>query len=183
MARFSKKDWLEIGLQILGQNGPNALRIDQLCTAAKRTRGSFYHHFSDREAYVIALVDHWRQTRTSAVIEKTNASATTAKQGLHDLMLNVMEVEGDFEIAIRRWAASDELVATTLAQVDQERINYMAGLLQQAHSVPPKTAMDLAIIQYAIFLGILSLGEMVSVDERLSTGRLLSKMTENSFDS
>ena len=183
MARFTKTNWLEAGLQLLGKDGPNALRIDQLCVAAKRTRGSFYHHFSDREAYVIALVDHWRQTRTSAVIEKTNANATTAKQGLHDLMLNVMDVEGDFEIAIRRWAASDERVATTLAQVDQERIDYMAGLLQQAHDVSRKTAMDLAIIQYTIFLGVLSLGKMVSVDERRSMGRLLSKMIENSFDS
>jgi AcrR family transcriptional regulator len=44
-----------------GEEGPAALTIERLTAAARRTRGSFYHRFADRDAFVRALMERWRE--------------------------------------------------------------------------------------------------------------------------
>ena len=69
--RLSKTDWLDLGLHGLAEAGPAALRIDAMCVRAKRTKGSYYHHFSGREDFTDHLLHHWEQKLTEAVIKKT----------------------------------------------------------------------------------------------------------------
>ena len=48
-ARLGRDDWLALGLERLAAEGPRALRLENICAAAGRTRGSFYHHFRDHD--------------------------------------------------------------------------------------------------------------------------------------
>ena len=67
--------WLVLGLAQLSAHGPDGLRIEPLCAAAARTRGSFYHHFQDHDAFIAALLDHWRDWITDGVIEMVELEA------------------------------------------------------------------------------------------------------------
>ena len=62
--RFGKMDWLEIGFRLLASEGPSALTIGRLTGEARRTRGSFYHHFEDREDFVREMMVEWRERST-----------------------------------------------------------------------------------------------------------------------
>jgi len=181
MARLTKNDWLEIGLQLLANGGPEVIRIELLCTAAKRTRGSFYHHFTDRKAYVAALVGHWQGTRTKDIIRKTNAGANDPRKRLEVLGLNVLQADGELENAIRRWAAVDHDVAEIVQEVDAQRVNYIAGLLAELYQIDAETADDLALVQYTVFVGMLMVGTMGKTDRRMALGKLLTKMSDNTF--
>ncbi|MBL1431195.1 MAG: TetR/AcrR family transcriptional regulator [Robiginitomaculum sp.] len=181
MARFSKSDWLETGLQLLSKNGPEAIRIELLCEAAKRTKGSFYHHFTNRAAFVSALIKHWQDSRTKDIISKTNAGANDPRQRLEDLGLNVLQADGDLENAIRRWSAVDQDVAKVVREVDTQRVNYIAELLAELYRLDRQTADDLALVQYTVFVGMLMVGTIGKTDRRAKLGKLLSKMSDSTF--
>ena len=50
-SRFSRTDWLALGLAALAEDGPLGLTIAALCRRAGKTKGSFYAHFPAIEAY------------------------------------------------------------------------------------------------------------------------------------
>jgi AcrR family transcriptional regulator len=181
MPRFSKTDWLETGLQLLSKSGSEAIRIELLCEAAKRTRGSFYHHFTNRARFVRALVEHWQDSRTKDIISKTNDGATSPRQRLEDLGVNVLQADGDLENAIRRWSALDQTVAKVVQEVDRQRVDYIAGLVAELYQIDAKTAHDLALVQYTVFVGMLMVGQITGTDRRMALGKLLTRMSDSTF--
>ena len=59
----SLDDWIDAGFALLAEGGTNALRIGRLCDRLHVTKGSFYWHFSDIQAYRAALVEAWGDVR------------------------------------------------------------------------------------------------------------------------
>lgn len=152
MARFSRDDWLVLGLAQLSAHGPAGLRIDPLCAAAGRTRGSFYHHFDGHDAFITALLDHWREWNTDGVIEmvELEAEISGASGRLNALAAGL---DQRLEIAIRRFAANAPQAATAVAEVDDARIAYLARLNEQELGFELGRARLLAEIEYAAFIG------------------------------
>lgn len=72
MSGKRKQALLAEGLDILAVHGPNGLTIDALCTRLACTKGSFYHHFRNREQFVRDLLEYWIEEHTLRVIEKTD---------------------------------------------------------------------------------------------------------------
>ena len=48
---------IEAGMAELGRSGLEA-SLDAICARAKLTRGAFYVHFADREAFIVAVMEH-----------------------------------------------------------------------------------------------------------------------------
>ena len=67
-ARTPASAWIETGLRALAAGGPDAVRIDQLSRSLGATRGSFYWHFTDREALLTSLLDTWEREATDEVL-------------------------------------------------------------------------------------------------------------------
>ncbi len=55
----TKKRLLDAGLPLLLQHGYNDLGIQALLEAAGTPRGSFYHHFKDKEDFALQVVDQY----------------------------------------------------------------------------------------------------------------------------
>jgi AcrR family transcriptional regulator len=151
MARFTRSDWLELASRLLAEEGPDGLVIERMTEAAGRTRGSFYHHFESRDAFLAALMEHWR----GAVIEKVseqfrdNPSRATIKAVLRQAPDGLNHA---FEREVRRLAASEPVVRDGLRRVDHERIAglaYLIGLVQPEVEDP----QALAFLQYAALVG------------------------------
>ncbi|TBW40908.1 TetR/AcrR family transcriptional regulator [Siculibacillus lacustris] len=53
---------LDAGVTIVRRRGYAATTIDELCRAAGVTKGGFFHHFASKDAYGVALADHWSET-------------------------------------------------------------------------------------------------------------------------
>ena len=64
----SKTKLLEATLRVARAKGYNATRIEDVCTDAGLTKGSFFHHFKSKEDLALAAVAHWnaRSTREFA---------------------------------------------------------------------------------------------------------------------
>ncbi len=173
MKRFRKTDWLDLGLKLLAKSGPDALRIDILCLKAKRSKGSFYHHFSGRDDFVRALMGYWEQALTFAIIEETEKSKTAAAK-LKTLAHIIAGTDMTAERALRRWAGTEKIVAKAIANVDKRRIDYVAKLLGQAKKIPPQTARDLAVMNYASLVGF----QMMFVDTNPAQHKRIDRIYE-----
>lgn len=151
VGRFNKEDWLALGADLLGREGPEALTLDRMSAAADRTRGSFYHHFSSREAFLAGLMDWWRQRATESLAARVQAAP--GPEALRAIMRAVpSEWDAAFERGIRRLAVSEPVVRDALNSIDQIRI---AGLAATIALLRPEVEDPhaLAFIQYAAVVG------------------------------
>jgi AcrR family transcriptional regulator len=128
MARLEKTDWLDFALKELAEKGHDALKAQTLASALGVTRGSFYWHFEDLDAFKRDLIGHWTDRTTGellhAVVRKGEAEAQ-----LIGLMARAFRSGISMERAVRAWAAADDHVAGLVAAVDWRRIRFAEQLL------------------------------------------------------
>ena len=61
MTHATKQRLLDVGLPMLLQHGYNDLGIQALLAATDTPKGSFYHHFKDKEDFALQVVDQYMQ--------------------------------------------------------------------------------------------------------------------------
>lgn len=132
MSQKSQQDWVNGAVAALGDGGIDAVRVEPLAKALGVSKGSFYHHFSNRRALLQALLDQWEQLGTSAIIDQVEA-ASDEQAGQLAALVRVSctpDALGDaVETSIRAWAATDEIAREATARVDQRRLDYVTALL------------------------------------------------------
>ena len=87
-ARASPADWCAAGLALLRDEGIDAVTVDRLCAALEKTKGSFYHHFRDLDAYLASLLARWEDDLTDRPIREAAREADPRRRGarLDDLV-------------------------------------------------------------------------------------------------
>ena len=75
----------------------------------------------------------------------------TQRRELDRLAANV---DDRLERIIRNWSGVDERVRQTIGKVDDRRIEYLTELIRKTGHLDRQTANELAIIEYAAFLGL-----------------------------
>ena len=57
----TKQRLLDVGLAMLLEHGYHGLGIQTLLDAARTPKGSFYHHFADKEDFALKVIDEYMQ--------------------------------------------------------------------------------------------------------------------------
>jgi len=57
----ARQKLLDAALSLVRAKGYSATTIDELCNKAGVAKGSFFHHFKDKEALAIASADYWSE--------------------------------------------------------------------------------------------------------------------------
>lgn len=158
MTRASPDDWLLAGLTLLRDRGQGALTIDALCRALGLTKGSFYHHFADIEAYQDRLLGYWEEASTAAPIAVAEL-AEGGRERRRRLYDAVARLELHVERAMHAWALRDPRARAARARVDAQRLAYLARIWEE-EGAPLARARSFAQIEYASFLGSLALYDL-----------------------
>lgn len=148
--RFAREDWLDLGLEMLAREGPPALTIERLTEAAARTRGSFYHHFPDQQAFLTALGAHWLADATETAIAHIDR---TARDRRTTLSRHAADIDHRLEREVRRLAAQEPVIARVVADADARRIAYLVRLFRDELSLSGADALARAQIQHCYFVG------------------------------
>jgi AcrR family transcriptional regulator len=149
--QLSAKDWLDEGLRTLARNGFTALKAEPLAKAMGVSRGSFYWHFADVDAFHAAVLQHWREVAVEQIIAAVEA--TPADQGpMEQLLRRAFSRRSALEGAIRSWATHDPVARAAVEAVDRRRLGYLESLLETS-ALAPDIARARAQILYWAYLG------------------------------
>src|SRR5690606_15051245 len=103
-ARLGADDSLRAGLDLLAAEGINGIKIQRLCDRLGVTKGSFYWHFQDLDAFLGALAARWSEEGIGATI----TGSDSAMDLLEAMELFADKRNRDLTRAIRDWAQNDE---------------------------------------------------------------------------
>lgn len=128
--KLNRQRWLSAGLQALAEEGPEGLRIMPIAEQLGVTKGSFYWHFKNLEAYRTALLEEWEQSYTQEAITCLENDNNDPYTKLRTWIIGAAYSDFKLDRAIRSWSLNNPAVREVRARVDQERINYLAKLLR-----------------------------------------------------
>jgi len=124
--------WLDTGIKTLIEEGIDAVRVDRLATKLDISRGSFYHHYHDRNDLLKAVLDHYIQTNHQNLVAMLPALQGTAREKLWTLWTATANQEfRDYDWAIRMWGMHDPQVADVLNKIDVKRMDVMIALFME----------------------------------------------------
>lgn len=149
MARTREVDWLECGLRVLCEGGEGALTVERLCSELARTKGAFYHHFRDVDAYLEALLELWEAKQTALPMQQASAVEPPLRRRALDAAVHALDMTLD--LAVRAWGLRDPRARAFVARVDQRRVAYLTELADS--ELPLRERRALARLEYVAFLG------------------------------
>lgn len=155
--RLSREAWLDQALQVLARDGNAKLRVETIAAALGVTTGSFYWHFTDRDAFLESLVMHWGVTMTDIAISQMNDLGGSPRGRIKALMDFVLRNDlARYDVSIRAWAAQEPKIRPIVAAVDGRRMDYIRSLL-----VPLGFTGNALEMRVRAILGYLSLDPII----------------------
>lgn len=149
--QLSARDWVDQGVTTLATRGFSALKAEPLAKAMGVSRGSFYWHFADIDAFHAAILKAWREVAAEAIISDIEA-ASAGDNSLAILLRRVFSEKLSLERAVRNWAAFNAAARGAVQAIDRRRLDYVEGLIE-ARGVASGLAQARAQILYWAFLG------------------------------
>jgi AcrR family transcriptional regulator len=152
-AAKTQLDWVDTGLGVLAMHGADAVKVEALAGLLGVTKGSFYWHFADRSALLVAMLERWEAVATDAIIATIDADGGSPAQRLERLLeISTNHSAAALESALRAWGSTDDDVGKALMRVDGRREGYVRALLL-AHGLPEALAMTGARMLYLALIG------------------------------
>jgi AcrR family transcriptional regulator len=149
--QLSAKDWLHQGIKTLAQDGFTALKAEPLAKAMGVSRGSFYWHFADVQAFHAEILKYWREIAAERIIDDVESAAGT-DNALQILLYRAFGERRALENAVRRWAVVDPAAKAAVHAIDRRRVSYVERLLLNS-GISKDLARARARILYWAYLG------------------------------
>ena len=154
-ARLSSADWEAAALDALAEHGLAGVAVEPLARRLGVTKGSFYWHFADRDALLVAALARWETSYTEHVIDALEAVADP-RERLARLIGQSLAGGRSDRIHIALATASHPLARKALARVTRRRLGYLESCYV-ALGQPRREAGRSALLAYAAYIGLLHL--------------------------
>jgi AcrR family transcriptional regulator len=175
--RLSADDWIRAAFEIMVDEGIGGVKIQRLCERLGVTKGSFYWHFADIDAFHGELARRWADDGAHLPGElRPDADAET-------VMLGAMGLLADRRIrnltrAMRDWAQNDERARAAIRQADQVIFQRVKASFEAIGFDDDEAEVRAKILYYAGvgFAHVGTLGRRPSAKDQLaSTWEILTK--------
>ncbi len=174
-------DWIEAAFRSLTEQGPQGIRAEAIARDLKVSKGSFYWHFKDVSALKKAMLKHWEEAATGAIISELEYGETPAEMRLKYLVDAATGKKSApyggvlAETAIRDWGRYDKIAAQYVERVDKQRLAYLSSLFKEC-GFGKRHAQANANILYGALVGLGALSHHGLVDLRSDLRQLLSHL-------
>lgn len=130
-SRLTRLDWTLAAFELLVKEGVAAVSVDRLAKHLRVTRGSFYHHFSDRDELLNEVLQYWSESLTTRVRDQViNLDLDPGTTLLVLLKTIRSERAAEYDAPFRAWALHDERAAAILREVDKVRLQTIRQLFE-----------------------------------------------------
>ena len=164
--KINQQNWLDAGLTILAQQGPDRVRIMPIADELGVTKGSFYWHFKNLEEFHLALIKEWERRDTLQAIEFVENMQGDPREKLQCWIYGASVSDLKITKAIRAWSMSNSSIAEVQARADAKRIGFLKKLLRDM-GWQKKEAETLANWTYWAFIGYSTLTAPSISDKQL----------------
>ena len=132
--KVTREDWLNAALRALVGNGVEHVKVLLLAERLGVSRSSFYWYFKNRQDILDALLDHWYETNTEALVAHAMMPAKTVTEACCNVFRGFV-TSGTFDTAldftIRDWARRSDEVRRRLDVSDARRLNALTAMFER----------------------------------------------------
>jgi AcrR family transcriptional regulator len=164
---LTASDWAEAALHLIAEKGLRVLTVGALATRLGVTKGSFYWHFRDLDAFLGELARRWAE---DGQIEGRIAGQTDAASGLQQAMrLFADKRNRNLTRAMRDWSQNDERARAAIRRADQALFEQVKSALVSLGFDEAEAEVRAKILYYAGvgYAHVGSLGALPSGQEQL----------------
>lgn len=162
--RLSSDDWARAALELIAEQGVNALAVEPLARRLGVTKGSFYWHYPTRDALLQAALEHWQREELDALDRMLNASIEgmpDARERLRALIKLVSFEANVHAVYSQLLKAMDHpIVAPIIENASLRRIAYLDRAFRQAGLSPADAGLR-ARLAYSAYIGFMQLNVLM----------------------
>ncbi|EIT71720.1 MULTISPECIES: TetR/AcrR family transcriptional regulator [Hydrocarboniphaga] len=114
-ATLTAANWAEAALDAIAENGIEAVAVEPLARRLGVTKGSFYWHFTHREALLHAALELWERHETADAIARAE-SAPDARERMLSLFRQLASMDRRSERVLLALSGSDNAAARACVQ-------------------------------------------------------------------
>lgn len=155
-ARLSADDWAEAALDLIAEQGVQAVAVEPLARRLGVTKGSFYWHFPSRDALLQAALERWESVEQEAVFGRLEAVPDPRERlrALFQMVAHEFKSHVIFSALLK--ALDHPTVQPVIDRVSQSRLDYLSASFRQA-GLSRTDAQHRARLTYAAYVGFLQL--------------------------
>jgi AcrR family transcriptional regulator len=154
--RLSSADWEQAALDTLAESGIGAVAVESLARRLGVTKGSFYWHFTTREALIKAALERWERRDEDEIMAQVEPIADPRAR-LRELFLRVSrEMQSHVIYAALMQSLDHPLVKPVMTRVSQRRLDVLTLAYRQA-GFDRRAAAHRARLAYSAYTGFLQL--------------------------
>jgi AcrR family transcriptional regulator len=135
------------------EGGVASVAVEPLAVRLGATKGSFYHHFSNRDALIVAALEDWERVQTEAVIERLDLIPDPGERLRAVLATAFADREGGVRDAALLASAIHPLVKPIVERVTERRLRYFAERYVEL-GLPKAQARRRALMLYLSYIGL-----------------------------
>lgn len=155
-ATLSAADWERAALDLIADSGMQALAVEPLARRMGITKGSFYWHFSSREALLEQALIRWEEH------DRRNLNASLGEiENPRDRLISFFRRVGKEKLTHEVYselcsAAGHPQVEPVLERVAERRMAHLSAAFEEL-GMPAERARHQARLTYSVYLGWLQL--------------------------
>jgi AcrR family transcriptional regulator len=150
--RLSAEDWTGAALAAIADGGLATVAVEPLAARLGATKGSFYWHFTNRDALVEATMQLWERACTDAIIDLVEAAGDPPRK-LSLLFTTVLGQARSSRLETNVFAVAEHpLVGPVVRRVTRRRLDYVERLFTEA-GFEAGEARRRALLAYTAYVG------------------------------
>jgi AcrR family transcriptional regulator len=177
---LSASDWIAAAMEAIVEGGVATVAIEPLAVRLGATKGSFYHHFPNRDALILAALEDWERSQTEAVIERLELIPDPGERLRAVLAEAFADRAGGVRDAALMASATHPLVKPIVRRVTERRLRYFTERYVEL-GLPRPRARRRALLLYLSYIGVfdclrLGLADMSDAQLRAQAHEVLSTL-------
>jgi AcrR family transcriptional regulator len=153
--RLTAAAWEAAALDAIEEGGLAGVAVEPIARRLGVTKGSFYWHFTDRDALVAAALRRWEDNNTERIIAGV-AGVLDPRERLRRLIRSVVVGGRADRLHIALAAANHPRVREVFARVTRRRMAYLEACYVELGQAQRDAARS-ALIAYTAYLGLVHL--------------------------
>jgi AcrR family transcriptional regulator len=172
--RLAAADWVRAALDVMVDEGIAGVKVQRLCERLGVTKGSFYWHFADLDAFLGEVARVWAEDGARIPGPGPDAASDPDAQLLHAMQVFADPRNRNLARAMRDWAQNDERARAAIRAADEDMFDRLTEAMVRCGFDPDEAAIRAKILYYS-GVGFAHVGEL---GPRASTEHQLRKTWE-----